>query len=243
MIYVCVRETTEWDNEAVFRAQLREDFGPRVALWNAVFEMPYHLFRHRIKAIAQLNLSRVEHVRHATLDAVPDGSLVVPVDDDDWLAPDLGRALAVACEGGKTGYYWQKLFLEPPPPFPQRLAATLPGFPRRKSALWTCSTNNYALVKSAATLPLLANHVVASEYFDRAADQVKWVDGRLSVMNRTLASQTSLGFKRPMITRDELIAKFHRYRRLYARTARLPAPWCRPYVQMMDELMAELRLR
>ncbi len=59
MIYIVVRKTTDWDNEATFRAQIPEGFEKVVEVWNATFTMPYHLFRRELKRIAQLSLSRI----------------------------------------------------------------------------------------------------------------------------------------------------------------------------------------
>ena len=243
MIYLWVRKTTDWGDEATVRRQLDPAFAPKVDVWNATFTIPYHGFRERIKRIAQLNLSRVANARQASLDDVPDGAVVVPVDDDDWLAPDLGTV--IEAEGaGAALCLWDRTFLELPPTAfvcaGRFVLYTLPGRPRRT---WTCSTNNYAAVKDEARLPLIRNHMLASRYVDTGGPRVKRLPGRLSVMNRTLASQTSLGWKRPRVRRAELVRGFHRYRRLYPRWDPEGVEWCRPYLRMMEDLMHELRLR
>jgi hypothetical protein len=61
-------------------------------------------------------------------------------------------------------------------------------------------------------------------------------------MNRTLASQTSLGHKRPRISRAELLLKRLRYRRLYERSLPPDLAWAEPYRDAMAALMRELRL-
>jgi len=59
---------------------------------------------------------------------------------------------------------------------------------------YPCTTNNYALFASEESRELLSRHVQASRW---AAAQpngsVRYLSDRLSLMNRTLASQTSLG--------------------------------------------------
>ena len=87
MIYIWLRRTTHWEDEKIFFKQLKDDFRPKVEAWNSVFKMPYNIFRHRLKQIAQLNLSRVENALCTTMDEIPNGSIVVPIDDDDWLSP------------------------------------------------------------------------------------------------------------------------------------------------------------
>lgn len=244
MIYICLRRTTEWMNEEVFLGQLEDAFRSKVEVWNTVFSMPYHIFRHRIKQIAQLNLSRVENALCAAIDEIPEGAVVVPVDDDDWFSPELGNVLEAEFNCNKTGYYWERSFLELPPSLVLKTGRfvlyTLTG---RKRKVWTCSTNNYAFIKNDSELPLLMSHVVASGYFDSQKEKVKRIDGCLSIMNRTLASQTSLGGGKPSFTKRELIRKFHHYKELYSRIELQELAWAKPYIKMMKELMSELRLK
>ena len=244
MIYLWVRETTEWDNEAVVLKQLRNNFRPKVDVWNDVFRTPYHIFRHRIKQIAQLNLSRVENAVCATMRDIPDGAVVVPVDDDDWLSPQLGNVLEAERQQGKSGYYWRRAFLELPPTLIIKLGRfVLYDCADRKRKVWTCSTNNYALVKCDKFLPLLKSHEEASAYFDGEKENLRWIDKHLSIMNRTLASQTSLAWKKPRISKRELIRKFHRYKGVYSGIRAEELAWCNPYVSMMADLIGELRLK
>ena len=150
MIYICVRRTTEWENEEVFLAQLQDKFKPKVELWNETFDMPYHQFRHRIKQIAQVNLGRVENAVITTLDRVPPGSLVVPIDDDDWLSPNLSEKISSELEDGKVGYHWHRDFMGMPATYYVKFKLFIKmkvlGRPRLK---WTCSTNNYLITTMA----------------------------------------------------------------------------------------------
>jgi hypothetical protein len=54
VIYIWVRETTDWQNERTFLAQVDPKFRPKVELWNDTFDMPFHVFRHKLRAIANL---------------------------------------------------------------------------------------------------------------------------------------------------------------------------------------------
>jgi hypothetical protein len=242
MLYIWVRATASWDDEQAFRAQLDPAFAVKVEVWNATFAMPYRSFRHEIRRIARLNLSRVLDAAVAPWDEIPDGALVAPVDDDDWFAPDLARVLAVQ-EPATTGYFWTSTFLEVPIDLGHRLGLLrrriFPATPPR----WLCTTNNYALVKHPDSKPLLAKHTLASAHFARAGGAVRQVARRLSVMNRTLASQTSLGFLRTTISPAALRRKYRRYRALYATPLPPDLAWCEPYRAMMAGLMRELRLR
>ena len=90
-------------------------------------------------------------------------------------------------------------------------------------------------------------------------------------MNRTLASQTSLTFVSPSIrrlalvrrlsnkkaksfkdmcnpweapaSRSKLVHKFCKYKKLYTKPLAPELNWARPYVQMMADIMDQLKLR
>jgi len=244
MLYLWVRATANWSDESAFRAQLDPAFAPKVAVWNDTFTLPYHRFRDEVRRIARLNLCRVEDAVVLPWNEIPDGALVAPVDDDDWFAPDVAHALERASATEAIGYVWTSSFLEVPIDLGHRLfhlrRALFPHTPPR----WLCATNNYAAVKGPDTALVLAKHTVASERFggvDR--HRVRSIERRLSVMNRTLASQTQLGFLRPTIRRSELVRKFRRYRTLYAAPPPPDLAWCRPYLEQMHELMHRLHVK
>ena len=92
--------------------------------------------------------------------------------------------------------------------------------------------------------PLLMRHRTASEYFDTHPSEVKRVPASLAIQNRNLGLQTALSWKRAASNRDELVTRWQKYRNLYA-SLRLPAEsaWARPYVDMMDALMRDVRVR
>ena len=99
MIYIVVRQTTEWGNEAVVRAQLPERIRHPVGLWNSTFALPYHVFRQELTRIAQINRSRIPGALCVPRAEVPAGATVVPTDDDDWFVPGLATTLESAPEG------------------------------------------------------------------------------------------------------------------------------------------------
>jgi hypothetical protein len=72
---------------------------------------------------------------------------------------------------------------------------------------------------------------------------VKRIDAKLSVANRTLASETTLSHRRQTIRRSQLVGKFRRYGRLYDRPPPRELDWCQPYLKLMSELMGELELK
>jgi hypothetical protein len=244
MIYVWVRATVDWEDESAFLAQLNPNFKPQVDAWNDTFDIPFHRFRYEIRRIAELNLSRVENVVVADWDEIPEGALVLPVDDDDWFAPNVACVLEESFDPRMTGYFWISSFVEVPANFRHRLGTIRRAIFPRTPPRFICSSNNYALVKQPDTKLLLRNHIVASRWVvGPGRARVRRIEQRLSVMNRTLASQTSLGFRGPAIRRSVLLRKFRRYRSLYSAPLALELDWCRPYVAMMADLIGRLNVR
>ena len=74
---------------------------------------------------------------------------------------------------------------------------------------------------------------------------MRFLDDRISLINRSLASQTQLrrGQRNSPARSGELRRKYGSYRRLYRRLARSGPAWARPYLAMMGELMGELSPR
>jgi hypothetical protein len=248
VIYIWLRGTVDWEDEEAFWAQVQSRFRPTAELWNSTFNVPFHLFRHRVREIAALNLSRVENVVLAEWEEIPDGERVVPVDDDDWFAPNLVEVLEREWRL-ERGITWTPSWIGVPTDLGQRIYLIRRGLLPFTPPHWTCDTNNYALVKGPGSRPLLASHVRASEWFDGPGREVvgRIRSQRLSIGNRTIASQTSLRSlgpraRRGEMTRRRLLGRFRRYRKLYRRRlrwGRLP-DWARPYVARMAELMDEL---
>jgi hypothetical protein len=239
-----VRATIDWRDEAAVDAQLFPEFRAKRALWDATFGLPYHLFRHRVKEIAQRNLAEVRGVTVSSPADLPDGALVVPVDDDDWFAPDLADHLARAYDPAARGYRWPLRVMQ----------ARLPGNPlsrllhgrrdplRAEHTEWTCGTNNYAVLYEGAWKETLRSHGEASRRFDAEPGAVRRLDATLSLQNRNLSSQTLLGWRKPPIGRNKLLRRYRRHRRFYHRVALPPGlAWARPYVAAMAELMDELQ--
>lgn len=244
MIYIWVRATADWGDENAFLAQLDPAFKPKVDVWNDTFDLPFHRFRRQVRRVAELNLSRVENAVVAGWDEIPSGALVLPVDDDDWFAPDVARVLEEGLDPHASGYFWIGSVMEVPINFGHRLALIRRAIFPSTLPRWICATNNYAMVKRPDTRALLEKHPLASEWFGGPGkEEVRWIDKRLSLANRTLGSKTSLAFGRPTIRRTELIRKFRRYRALYSAPPAPELDWCRPYLTMMADLMGRLNVK
>jgi hypothetical protein len=243
VVRIWVRATLDYDDERAFQAQLRDGFREQVALWDSVFEMPYRVFRSRVREIARENLGSVEGAMVSTWDQIPQGALVLPCDDDDWFSPGIVAVLERELEPGVAAIRWTSSFLEVPINVRHQLG-TWRSRVHAPPPKYLCTTNNYALLASEDSKDLLRRHVQAGRWVSaQPPGRVRTVGARLSLMNRTLGSQTSLGHVGTAISRRTLLRKLARYRRLYA--APLPASlaWAQPHVDRMGELMEELRLR
>jgi hypothetical protein len=244
VLAIWVRKTVPWDDEEAFLAQVPEGFRRKVDVWNETFTTPYHVFRSEVRRIADVNHAAVRGAVSLHWEEIPDGELVLPVDDDDWFAPDIGEALARHRDPDAAAYRWSSSFLEVPIGLGHELYVLrhrlFPGARPR----WSCTTNNYALVKQDGVRELAVSHMRASAWVDGSPPgQVAWIPARLSLQNRTLASQTSLAYMRPDITRSQILRKLRRYRRLYRRWRSAELTWARPYVEMMAALTDRLEPR
>jgi len=242
MIHIWIRKTINWQDEKVFLAQLEDTFRPKVQTWNSTFSMPYHLFRNELKKIATHNLLAVADARISTLEEIPSSAIVVPIDDDDWLAPDIARQLTSSMDEDIDGCHWHRDFLELPAvgleKYKRFIKFDLLRRPRRP---WSCSTNSYAFRYRDGLYSQLVSHVHASRYFDRNPERVKFVDQHLSLMNRSIASQTSLNWEKPGISRRQLLRNYESCRDTYDRVRHQFPAWCWPYLDMMSHLMRELK--
>lgn len=252
-IHVCVRRTLDWSDEAQVAANILPDFRSRFELWNDTFAMSYAAFRARLRSIAARNLAGLEGARVAPFEEVAAPARragrevwIVPIDDDDWLAPSLParmrEALASARDPeGCFGMHWIREVVAAPRRRRRLKHWLRPG----RRGRFSCHTNDYALRGDCQDLELLfRNHVRASEAFDAAPDRVRALRRVLAIQNRNLASQTSLAWRRPSLSRAELVARYEAYRGFYAGwKLRRELRWAQPCIDGMAELMDELRLR
>lgn len=246
-IYIRLRETIDWSNESTVNAQLIPAFRPKLQAWNNTFNIPYHLFRTRLKQITLSNLSQINTAKLIDTDPPTSSATIIPIDDDDWLSPHIAQHLNQHHSPNAQGYYWTRYVLEARP---QRnpLQWLLPNRNRPISQpqhdRWTCGTNNYAIHTTNNWLELFNHHRAASRYFDTHPDNIQYIPQILSVQNRNLSSQTVLGHRGPMIGPIKLRRRYHRYKRLYNNLILPPnLNWMQPCINQMAQLMNELKFR
>ena len=239
-VYLLVRKTTDWSDEATFRVQLDPSFAPKVETWNSTLSIPYHVFRKRLCEIADETHASTGARKVFAWQDIPPGAIVLPTDDDDWFAPEAALRVAEALEQGDEGCLWTQSVLEVPINFMHRLNIAARRVIPAIRPKWLCATNNYAFRKTPDS-ERLVGHMGASKGFASARMRIALLRERLSIHNRTLASITSLAFKKPQISTIHLKWKAAEYNRLYLKPD-LPSglEWTRPYVRRMVELAKEL---
>ncbi|MGE0702596.1 MAG: hypothetical protein AB7F99_12220 [Vicinamibacterales bacterium] len=242
-VHIWVRRTLDWRDDALVAEQLVPEVRPFVEVWNATFAMRYNVFRQRMKDVAALSLSRVEGAQiTARFEDIPDGAMLVPVDDDDWFAPDLAHRLLNAYDTEARGYSWNRELIEP--------QSRLLGL-RRTVARWrerptkyTCKTNSYALRKDPGVQPFALLHKRAGTYFDTYSREIRRVDGTLGVQVRNPASWSESRRANCEPTAEWFRQLSGRYRQTYAGwRLRSDVRWAQPYLAQVAELMRELQIR
>mgnify|MGYP001213433663 CR=1 FL=1 len=89
-----------------------------IAIWDAMMKVDYRTFRHEIAALSRANFAAVAGARVLSHEALrqetpPPDALVVFVDDDDWLAPDLFDVLAREAPKPVNGVWWGSILVGP----------------------------------------------------------------------------------------------------------------------------------
>ena len=239
-IHICVRETLDWGNAEIVKAQILPHFRSKFDTWNATFDMPYHVYRARVKAIAQLNLSRVAGARCSALETVPAGHLIVPVDDDDWFAPEFAERLFAEQTVEHSCYLWRRTPIEAAHPIRNTYLRVAALVGRGDRVI--CQTNNYAIVQQDGLGSLALSHMAAAMHFRAHPADVKRIPATLAIQNRHLGSQTTLAWRRPSIAPHQLVTLLGQHQKRY-RSWRLPRDqqWARPYVDLMADLLSDIR--
>lgn len=170
------------------------------SLWDEMFCVSYFEFRARIKELAESTFRGAEVARglpelKRELASSQD-AYVIPIDDDDWIAPGLFRALAEQTTDVVT---WKMLgtFFAP--------ALTVVTAPMDFE---TCSfaVRKSFVVKHPEVELLLFHHASFGEYFVGHKSRARFVD-RLSMRNENMASVTVLKKEYSRAGMNELFKK------------------------------------
>jgi hypothetical protein len=202
-VYICIRRTANWKDEAGYRSRLIASFVPHIDAWDATFRTSYREFR---SAIADITMDSLRAVRGAVIapyDEIPEGAIVMPCDDDDWTAPHAAEVLAEFFAGAHDRAVWTQNVLQVPLDWMHAVKIHVGNvWPRLNPPRWFCSTNNYALRKREGNYNLVMSHTLASKelVFDPGILRIRRC---LTLQNRNLASKTSMvGVRYPVYTRE-----------------------------------------
>ncbi len=156
-----------------------------VEVWDSTFTRSFFDVRAALKDIAQENLAAVAHACRATLADSTHAreALIVPIDDDDWLRPDLLNALRPFTDAAADGYVYGNVLCDS--------GVTL------RALDGGCYTNNYAVTaKFVATgadrLTSVYQHWDANGTFRRPSFRRVDVGLYLSATNKHPASAMKL---------------------------------------------------
>jgi hypothetical protein len=166
-----------------------------IARWNTVFRVDFFTCRAELRRIARATLDGVRDALVLTRDDLPQSLpagryRLFFLDDDDWFAPDTCARLA--CVGAEDVAVFPLLRLDVPVfTFVRESARSGPviGVPGRFSNRY--QTNNYALhprVCTSAALPMMEDHITASDFADRCGLHDAYHDVMVSVTNKTPAA-------------------------------------------------------
>lgn len=195
--YVVLRNSPDWLS---YDERQSRDFCVRFALpentildfisvWDAALDVDYRHFRHAMKLTALANFRQVdgsiflEHADFRNLALAPD-DLVVFVDDDDWLAPDLFMRLREASDSG-DGAKWGSIRLGPV--FSHSPETPTHGVFYARPIDQVLYTNNYAVTGRSLTrlgVDQLFEHRDAQKQFDIGAYRPNTVPHYLSAANK-----------------------------------------------------------
>ncbi len=250
--YVVLRDSPNWLS---YSDQQSRDFCARfalpentiidfISLWDAALDVDYRHFRHIVKHTALANFRQVQDsifLEHADFRAIaPEPEdLVVFVDDDDWLAPDLFIRLREASDN-RDGAKWGSIRIGP-------LFSHLPETPAHgvfyaRPVDQVLYTNNYAVTgRSLMRLGVeqLFEHRDAQKQFDGGTYRPKTVPQHLSAANKhpcsTMAALFFLSFE-PF--RRDPRAEISRFADALAQSSPQPnTPWIAEPVRQLHELL------
>ncbi len=163
-----------------------------IARWNTLFHLDFFSCRAALQDIARTTLDAVADAVVLTREDLPDRLperryRLFFLDDDDWFAPDTCARLG--CVGAEDVAVFPLLRLDVPVfTFVREVGRGSPviGLPARFSDRY--QTNNYALhprICTQAGLPMMADHIAASQAADRIGLHDAYHDVMVSVTNKT----------------------------------------------------------
>lgn len=261
-VVIVVRSSPNYDalTAETFKGQLRTTrFVPNtevktladhdvLSMWNKCFSMSFLQYRKGLAGIARQTIDatgcevvRAEGEFTRWWPTLAEDVILVPVDDDDWFAPNLNE-IDAEFDGNTTLLTWNK--------------TTYKNYNTAKVYVgkqFRMASNNWAVRSSwlkektdeRATVFMLGSHAHSELYVRENMDPsvIKTVDKCWSVYNRHCAS---LAFLRALCDDGTIDAKLREIAARQPSSLELPdnlKPWAEPYVKQIERLNSKLRRR
>jgi len=198
-------------------------FKKSIIKWNKNRKISFFKFRHLLQSITieSLNAANLEIVKgHNNIKQLlkrPDDFWILPMDDDDWIAPTILKHLA-KCKGDFAYWPYYLLHINKFEKFNLRFG-----------------TNNYALKKSflvskpqEQAIRWAKDHMSMDDFNCDNGDNLS---DTLSIYNKNLSSLTVMAFPRLMNVIDSMDIK---------KLSKIHTPhdidWAKPYIKKMNDL-------
>jgi len=207
-----------------------------ISIWNKTFTMPHNIFRHKLQLLAQESLQNVSNasIIKNVSDLYNTNCLIIPIDDDDWLSPNLVTTLeSIEDIDQFYGIRWESYH-----PWGD------------KNYYIYCSTDNYAINPRHAHplsvhIPLLS-HSAASVLFyhyDYELNKIprlpiKQIQATLSAVNKNIGSTTTLKEHRDDGTLHLLYSQCQKL--LNNECKKMAHSWVFPYLSKLQDIYNEL---
>jgi hypothetical protein len=264
-----VRASVPWDQLTIsnykekggfFAGSWMEVVDKSIERWDKVFQLSLFEYRHRVSQIAKTNWENIDGLhdiiysdgtQSKTIKIINQikkqkDSIIIPVDDDDWFAPNIIKELLPHTH--RPIIHWNQAIYDPYDPFKG-------SYQVRNSRAYQFYTNNFAFnsfIYDFGTrydkIEMSLNHL----YFDRNITDEKFaplrcnwitINKNLSIANRTMASLSKLN---KMLRHKSIKSKINRHAFLednLDNTQKLlqQVPWSVRYIELVEQLYLDLK--
>lgn len=170
-ILISRRNNPDWLN---VKTKIWPRFAEYEDFWNRhYFNLTYREYRHELQQIANDNLLDVEN---ATIGDPVEGEWCLPIDDDDWLSPNIINELTNSIHNNDK-YYWNSTEM-----YKGQISDGINHW------VLYCKTNNYCFIYDKEINSVFKNHGAADKEFSSSLNKPAYINKKLSFINRSVGS-------------------------------------------------------